>query len=291
MHEPSLRTSRLAIAGGLGAAIILAGAGFVLGRMTFSAAESAPAVSAARSVPAAPPRPKVEPPRILGRAEIIAFANSAADALTTGAPLPAEVASAAGRRFEIFLPFGCDGPAPEESAAPMRWRYDAEKQTLRVRVAPAQWVAGDWGIPQTGSADRNFEGFWVSRPWSSADRCPEARGQAAAITAQPVTLPGQTLALAEILPEGKQRRDRPYETVQRVQPEDFAAAQGFRLRATGRIERMPDGQPIQCIQPAGIEQRPICLIVVSFDEIRIENPASNAMLATWSMRQASRNSP
>src|SRR3546814_13699838 len=39
MHEPSLRTSRLVIAGGLGAAIAIAGTGFFLRRMTLPDAE------------------------------------------------------------------------------------------------------------------------------------------------------------------------------------------------------------------------------------------------------------
>ena len=240
-----------------------------------------------------PPPPKIEAPRLLGRADIIALGDRAADALTSGAPLPADVANAAGRRFEIMVPFGCDGPAPEGSTASLRWRYDADKQTLRIHAAPARWGADDWGIAQTGRAEpeTRFEGFWITRPWSSAERCPKGSGQAASANGQPVTLPGQTLALAEILQQEKRRGDRPYETVQRVTPERVSSAQGFRLRLSGRIERLPGGQSVQCIQPAGIEQRPICLVVASFDEIRIENPATNETLATWSMRPVARAAP
>src|SRR3546814_1261952 len=63
----------------------------------------------------------------------------------------------------------------------------------------------------TDNAETSFQGFWMSRPWSSAERCPHARGQAAATNGQPVTLPGQTLALAEMLPEERRRSDRSYE--------------------------------------------------------------------------------
>src|SRR3546814_11593833 len=68
----------------------------------------------------------------------------------------------------------------------------------------------------TDNAETSFQGFWMSRPWSSAERCPHARGQAAATNGQPVTLPGQTLALAEMLPEERRRSDRSYETGQRI---------------------------------------------------------------------------
>src|SRR3546814_11296367 len=75
-----------------------------------------------------------------------------------------------------------------------------------------------------------------------------------------------------MLPEERRRSDRSYETVQRMPPEQFSPEQGFRLRVTGRIERLPGGKAVQCIQPAGIEQQPICLVAVSFDDIRLENP-------------------
>src|SRR3546814_4712859 len=100
----------------------------------------------------------------------------------------------------------------------------------------------------TDNAETSFQGFWMSRPWSSAERCPHARGQAAATNGQPVTLPGQTLALAEMLPEERRRSDRSYETVQRMPPEQFSPEQGFRLRVTGRIERLPGGKAVQCIR-------------------------------------------
>ncbi|HEY9580320.1 MAG TPA: hypothetical protein VIR65_10735 [Rhizorhapis sp.] len=289
MHEPSLRTSRLVIAGGLGAAIAIAGTGFFLGRMTLPDAEPS---SVAQPAPVVPPSlPKIEAPRILSRADIIALGNRAADALTSGVPLPPDVINAAGRRYDVILPFGCDGPAPEESTAPLRWRYDADEQILRVHVASNRWELREWGMAPTDNAETSFQGFWMSRPWSSAERCPHARGQAAATNGQPVTLPGQTLALAEMLPEERRRSDRSYETVQRMPPEQFSPEQGFRLRVTGRIERLPGGKAVQCIQPAGIEQQPICLVAVSFDDIRLENPMNGETLAIWSMHRVPRTSP
>src|SRR3546814_10713542 len=129
MHEPSLRTSRLVIAGGLGAAIAIAGTGFFLGRMTLPDAEPS---SVAQPAPVVPPSlPKIEAPRILSRADIIALGNRAADALTSGVPLPPDVINAAGRRYDVILPFGCDGPAPAESTARLRWRYEIGRASVR----------------------------------------------------------------------------------------------------------------------------------------------------------------
>ncbi len=288
MHEPSLRTSRLAISGGLVAAIAVAGAGFLLGRTTSPRPELAPALSAPVLI-TPPPPPRIEAPRTVGRADIIGLADRAADALTADLPLPEGVAAIAGRRFDLVLPFGCGGAAPEGSTASPRWSYDADKETLRIHIAPTAWEMADWAIAVPDETTLRLEGFWVSRPWSSAERCPKVHGHAAAINGQPVTLPGQTLAVAEVMTGERRRERRAYETVQRIPLDRFDASQGFRLRLIGRIDRSSGGRPVQCIQPAGVEQRPICLVLVTLDEIRIENPIGNEMLATWSMRPASRD--
>src|SRR3546814_8885448 len=90
--------------------------------------------SVAQPAPVVPPSlPKIEAPRILSRADIIALGNRAADALTSGVPLPPDVINAAGRRYDVILPFGCDGPAPEESTAPLRWRYRSEEHTSELQ--------------------------------------------------------------------------------------------------------------------------------------------------------------
>src|SRR3546814_6175674 len=103
--------------------------------------------SVAQPAPVVPPSlPKIEAPRILSRADIIALGNRAADALTSGVPLPPDVINAAGRRYDVILPFGCDGPAPEESTAPLRWRYDAGDTTLRVHVGSNLWALRDGGL-------------------------------------------------------------------------------------------------------------------------------------------------
>src|SRR3546814_3566210 len=113
MREPSLRTSRRVSAGGLGAAIAIAGTGFFLGRMTLPDAKPSSVAQPAPVVPSS--LPQIEAPRILSRADIIALGNRASDALTSVVPLPPDGINAAGRRYVVLLPFVCDGPTHEES--------------------------------------------------------------------------------------------------------------------------------------------------------------------------------
>ncbi len=294
MREPSLRTSRLTIAGALVAAALIGGTGFYLGRTT-----SPEPPSDTRSDPAPTPDPvpavsAVVSDSILGRADVIELATAAADAAASGALLPDRVRAAVGRRVEIAVPFGCSGPAEADSEQPLRWRYDEGEETLRLHVAVTRWQAGDWGLEQPADDgardDEAIEGFWIARPWSSSGECPErtAGGPAAAATAGPDAEP--TLAVAQFF-RGDIRREalregRPFQSVQRISRADFAASRGFRVILSGRIDRVPAAEgglegPVRCIQPGGIERRPRCIVAVTLDEVRIENPVSRAVLASW----------
>lgn len=284
MEEPSLHDSRLALAGGLAAAILVGGAGFLIGRVTSEQPpEPPPPVIAA---PATKVEPEPGPPLgILGRPDLIALAALAADAAATGKAPASEVGESAGRRFEIRLPFGCDGAADAADTAPMRWRYDPEDGALRIHVAPVAWSAEDWWSTDAPAGVEVIEGFWITRPWTSSEACPAGARPAASGT-EAVTLPGQTLALGQIFFAEGARRDRrdgqPYETIVRVPEDQLDASQGFHVRLSGRIARGPTG-PVRCRQPAGAEQRPICLVSVVMDEVAIENPATSETLATWSL--------
>ena len=217
---------------------------------------------------------------VLGRADLLKLANTAADAFAAGQPVPADIASAAGRQFDLVLPFGCSGPN-DPAATAMGWQYDAGTETLRVSATPIRWSGADWHVSQSDEATA-ATGFWINRPWSSSERCPSRTGEAAPNGTAPVTLPGQTLAIAMFGAERAFSRDgRPFETVQRVP--QFDEAQGFRLRITGRLARAETGPAVRCVQPAGIDQHPICAIAASIDEVRIELPATGASLATWTI--------
>jgi hypothetical protein len=284
MEEPSPRSSRLALAGALLAAIAVGGAGFLLGRAT---TERAPV---AAEPPAAIPAPKPAPEPVLsgalGRAELIALAAAAADAVAAGREPGPEVANADGRRFELRLPFGCAGAAADDSHPAMRWRYDKDAKALRIHVGPATWTAQEWWPADNSGGVESIEGFWIERPWTSSEACPAGGDRAVAAGTEPVTLPGQSLAVGQLFlaggGRGGRRDGKPYQAVVRVEESDLKTEQGLRLRIGGRIARAPGGGPVRCRQPAGPEQRPICLVSVVMDEIAIENPATGETLATWS---------
>lgn len=280
MHEPSIRTSRLVIAAGLAAVILVGGAGFFVGRQTAPRHQPAvpPAVLAA---PAPVPKPPVE--RLLHRAELLALVRAASDAWSTGDQLPDALRRAAGQRFELVLPFGCNGATGPDERLPMQWNYDDKQQTLRVSVTPVQWRAADWGYDANDG--RQAEGFWVARPWSSSDRCPVGRAPSTPSGTDPITLSGQSLAVAQFLAadaEGRLTRNgRPFEVVRRIAQADFDSSHGFRVRIAGRVERDPE--PVRCVQPGGTEQRPICVLKVRMDEIIIENAANDEALGRWAL--------
>ncbi|GAD49305.1 hypothetical protein NT2_05_02250 [Caenibius tardaugens NBRC 16725] len=310
MVEPEARTSRIAIALGFLAVLAVGGGGFLLGK-TF--APPAPQ----QETPATPVKPAPLPAEnpLLARGDLITLANRSADAFANGQPLPLDVRTAVGRRFDILLPFGCDGPSTETREHRAYWTYEEGRSRLRVEAKPAEWTAQDWNLGDApalkGATLQGIEGFWITRPWSSEGTCaahpaPPASAPVPTAAAEetpkpasdqnlPANLPGEpeeTLAIAQFFTAdgapGIRRSGRPYSIVARIAPDQFNAAQGFRLRLTGRIDRTPTGEPVQCVQRGGADQRPACVIATVLDEVRVENPATSATLATWSATHTAR---
>ncbi|WP_439545023.1 hypothetical protein [Sandarakinorhabdus sp.] len=293
MVDPSSRTSRQALASGLGIALVVAVGGFLLGRESASAP---PVVVAAPPVIVAVPEP-IEP-SILGRSDLIALAAAAADAIASGNRLPDDLKAADGRRFDMRLAFGCNGPAPADSTAPMRWRYDAEKSVLRVQAAPIGWQPADFlGIPLPETV-AGIEAYWIPRPWTRSEACPPAAAQTiiAANTPFPLPLalpqppapPEQSLMLVQFFTAeaGRQaaRADRPFTVTQRMSELPASFANGLRLRLRGRLAGNAGGGPVYCSQPGGPQQRPICAVSVTLDQVAIED-AEGAVLGNWDVGQ------
>ncbi|MGN6497491.1 MAG: hypothetical protein ACTHK5_09140 [Tsuneonella sp.] len=297
MREPTPRASRLALASAVAVAIVVGGAGFLLGRATAPTPKSVPA----RPAPSATPEPAATLSGVLGRADLIALAAAAADRTAGGQP-PAESLQAASRRFEVRLPFGCSGPAAKGAAGPMRWRYDSAAQALRIHVAPVTWTAADWSVDD--SRVQAIEGFWIARPWTSSEACapqpptmqptgPEAAASPAP-SPEPAPTPAAqpTLALGQLFvaegPRRGRRNGQAYEAVVRVPEAELDTSQGFRLRISGRIAPGLGGGPVAC-RASSPDQRPACLVAVIIDEVAIENPVSGETLAEWTL--GGRNAP
>lgn len=285
MKEPTPRTSRLVLAGSTLAVGLLVGAGFVAGRRSVApaTAPTSTPVVAARVVTQPSPSPAL--PAQLDRAALLALVSAAADADAGDRPSPAEMTRATGRRFSIALPFGCAGPLGATDTTSTGWRYDADRGALRLQVASTHWVPQDWFGEDKPDGVEAVEGFWVPRPWTSRDVCPSAAAPAATAGVEPVTLAGQSLAIGQVFSEGGARQDRragePYVAVVRTAPDALRAGSGFRVRLTGQLTDLPGSGAVLCRQPGGPDQRPICLVGASFDEVAIENIATGEILARW----------
>lgn len=277
MTAPSQRSSRIALS--IGAAALLAGAagGYVLGRQ--------PATAPAKRAPEAPvtiatPRPAVAP--ILGRAELLDAAAAAADAYAAGRPGPAANAELVGRSFEVEVPFGCYGPAPEESSQRLRWSYDLDDQALRVSVLPEDWSGVAWMTALAGDDIEAVEGFWLPRPWSRSGGCPPAELRMVLPPISPA--PQQSVGLAQFFSaDGSRagvRAGRPYEFVEKMRVEAVQGAEGFRVRLTGRVAAMANGQPVGC-HSQGAELRPTCIVAIELERLSIVNPVTGDRLAEW----------
>lgn len=284
MHEPSVRGSRLAIAAGLVAILLVGGVGFLVGRETAPSPRMVVPPAPTQPEPSASPATVPSDQSIWGRAQLLDLVRQAADAAAPDTPFPEKVGQAAGKRFELVLPFGCAGPSAQGVTNAMGWGFDEDDSVLRVYANPQRWTTAEWGLGS--SAGEALKGFWIPRPWSSSTACPAPVGHAGASGADPVTLPGQTLAIAQTMPSD--REWRAFEKVERAESDELETGAGFRLRLTGRLDGFRDGGPVKCIQPAGPEQRPLCMLVARFEEVRIENAATSEVLGVWDERALQR---
>lgn len=253
-------------------AVALGAGGYLLGR---GSVEALPPPAPEAPVVIRNAQPVQVPDVLLQRADLIRLATASADAAAGG---PKVEDSLAGRRFVIRIPFGCAGPTPDPEA-PFGWSYDAEQQTLRVRVTPQQWAEVPWVAGKLQDRDvESVEGFWLPRPWTRSEACP----------AQQSASPGErasSLGIAQFFAAGSSRvgRHEELELVERVPPEELRAGAGFLLLLEGRVARVPGGEETVLCHAAGAYERPICLVAAEFDRVAIENPATQQTLAQWQL--------
>jgi len=277
MGEPSQRSSRIALALGVALAAVSGIAGY---RVGLEGAEPTPAALPATPPPAAAPALRDAGP--LGRREILDLVAQAADAFATGQPLPVAAGDAIGRRLELRIPFGCFGPSPQGSAAPLRWTYDAKDSVLRVSVTP-EIVGGPRERPDLDDAGiESIEGFWLPRPWTASEACPPP---ALGLAVAPILpTPQRTVGIVQVFEAGSprtgRRQGKPLEAVTKVEGDDLRVRAGFRLVLTGRLAAFDGGRPVQCRAPTA-DLRPVCQVAVEIDRYAIENGQTGDVLATW----------
>jgi hypothetical protein len=263
------------------AALLLAGCG------QKEAEQPAPAPApAAETPPARPPAaslPAPVPP--LGRAELLAGAAQAASAFAEGRE---EVAGDAlvGRRFRVRVPFGCTGPAEQDTAGTQRpglagWSRDYATKAIQLKLEPADWSASGLFAAEAAERWEAVEGFWVTRPWMAAEACPKLRGDP--LQTEPTVSP-QTVGIAAVFERGGSRigrRDgRAYSFTVRAAGDEAPTvpAAGYRLVLEGRIAAFPSGRAFAC-RAAGPDERPVCVAAAQLDRVAFEG--GDAVLTEW----------
>lgn len=242
---------------------------------------------------AAPPAEKVvetpaksTAPPMLNRADLLAAAAEAADRYAAGQAMMATEKLAAGRRFELALPFGCSGPGAAAGLDPAIWTFDLKKKTITAAAKPQVWTDTPWVRALLGPQDdiEAVEGFWIPRPWLTHATCPAPRQPLPGPTPQPASEPsvGVVQTFRADASRIDQRGGRAYQVVRKAAEAELAAApRELRLTLGGRIAALDGGDTVRCYG-AAIDQRPACLIGVEVDRVAISDPATSEVWAQWS---------
>lgn len=202
-----------------------------------------------------------------------------------------------GKRFELRIRFGCNGPT--DAQQPLSWRFEEPSRTLRVAARP-DVLADDPLVAAMIGTDgiEEVEGFWIPRPWLLSAACPAVPSAASPPTeSAPETEDSdeppapsapapteQRIAIAQFFsdtdPRTGRRTDRAYEAVVALAEGAVPSREGYNLVLSGRLQALPGRRVIHCAAPAPRE-RPDCIISAHIDEARMERPDNGTILARW----------
>lgn len=286
--EPGKGARRLAI----GIAAIALAAVFVV--LLVRGGGSRPVVEDTFSSPSANTAPAPAPPSAqaplqpipssagLDRDGLLTAARAAASAYAQGAAPSGTVAALGGRRFQLRLPFGCEGPATADTDGAAFWALGPDGDTLRVSVRPEVWTDSPFAQLIGGEGVEAVEGFWIPRPWQASETCPARRTDPLLAEAPPAS--PQTVGLATVFGPASsrvgRRGERPYELTLPLTQADRPGREGLQIVLEGRVAPFADGRAIAC-RSAGPDQRPVCLIGAQLDRVAVRNPVTEAVLGEW----------
>jgi len=239
----------------------------------------------APAIPAAEPRATspLNPPldrRALLSAVSQAAAGYAAGETSAAGPL-------VGRQFDIRLAFGCEGaeasPADGAGDGLARWSWGPDRETIRLSLTPGDWARSALVAGAGQNHWEAVEGFWVARPWMTADGCPSI--PADPLASGPVAPSPPTIGLAAVFETGGsrlgRRNGRAYtHTIRQAGDAPLIALDaGYRVRLQGRVAAFPDGRAIRC-RAANPNQHPVCVAAVQLDRVAFET-ATGETLSEW----------
>lgn len=243
-------------------------------------------------IPIAAPEPPVD------REQLLEDVLRAASDFATGGDSAAHQKDLEGKKFEVRIRFGCDGPQSGKLNGPFGWTFDEKTRALKVRATPLLSKKDDSVGEIAGDRYEAVEGFWIDQPWLLDAACPVQKTEqsdtaATADAAKKPSPPKQPQApspssahnvgIAQFFapggPRTQQRSGRPYETTKRLDEGDVPTG-GFDLVLTGRFDALPDGNFIACTasQSGG---RPTCVVSANFGTISIERADTHEVLAHW----------
>ena len=263
---------------------VAAAAGLLLASCDRNAEPAAPAPTPAPPAVGTPTSAPLNP--ALDRRALLAAVAEAAAAYAAGAP-PAGANPLVGQQFDIRLAFGCQGaeasPADGAGDGLARWSWSPERDALRLSLTPGDWT--DSALIAGAGEDHweAVEGFWVARPWMTAEGCPSIRADP--LTSGPAAPSPQTVGLAAVFKTGGsrlgRRNGRAYShTIRQAGDAPLVALDaGYRVRLQGRITAFPDGRAIRC-RAANPGQRPVCVAAVQLDRVAFETPTGET-LSEW----------
>ena len=220
------------------------------------------------------------PEPAIDRAAFLRAVAVAASAHTSGVDNGQAQAVLDGRRFAIRIRFGCEGPAPAGSTAPLRWAVGAEEKSFSVFAKPDLSLADE---PLKNIGDQTIEaveGFWIPRPWETTGACP-----APAVDDAGITLPApQLVGIAQYFTVDDsrvgRRSGRPYVATQKVEAPAELPKSGLILLLEGRFEAWPGGTVIRCTG-SGRNRQPTCIASAHLDRAAFLRPEDDSVVAEW----------
>lgn len=243
-----------------------------------------PPVAPTEPVPASPPAPAPVLTPALDRAGLLAAMADAAAAYAAGTAPPGPD-TLVGRQFSIRSAFGCGGPDPRpaETAGDglARWSWGENRETLRLTLTPEDWTSS----ALVAGADEQWEaveGFWMPRPWMTAEGCSAVRPDP---LAGPASASPPTVGLAAVHEAGGsrlgRRNGRAFSYTVRAEGDAplVRTSDGWRVQFEGRFVAFPDGRAVRC-RAAGPDQRPVCVAAVQMDRVAFL-AADGTTLGEW----------
>ena len=264
-------------------AVIVAAIGAITFLRLPSSQKLPPPAKTEVAAPAVTAPPASIVPQILTREDLIREAALAASEFAASGKLAGGTASLVGKRFAVSIPFGCGGFQNSLSNPQLAMSYDAEQQSIVLTARPGAWTT----LPliqglASGEIDA-VEGFWIPRPWTSAQSCPPQMDYPAPVTPTPPT--AQTIGLAQIFPTGGSRlsrhAERPYIFTRKIAAGDNAALSStYRLVLEGRITGFTKDSALRCWMEAP-DHQPLCLFAVTFERVAFADGETGKQIATW----------